>query len=71
MFWGKVCQILAKPSISRQPDPAFTMEQQALKNVNNERTCIRHQFRKTTVLRCRRCVINTGVEKLTTLKYRL
>ncbi len=63
MFLGKVCQILAKPSLSRQPDPDFPMEQQALKNVNNGKTGIRHQCRKTTVLRCRRCVINTGVKK--------
>jgi hypothetical protein len=32
---------------------------------------IRHQCRKTTVLSCHRCLINTGVENLTTFKYRL
>jgi len=31
----------------------------------------RHQCRKTIVLSCHRCVINTGVEKRTTFKYRV
>jgi len=36
------------------------------KNVNcsyNRTTRIRHQCRKTTVLSCPRCLINTGVER--------
>jgi hypothetical protein len=32
---------------------------------------IRHQCKETIVLCCHGCLINTGVEKLTTLKYRL
>ncbi len=36
----------------------------------NRATHIRHQCRKTTVLSCHRCLINTGVEKLTTLNYK-
>jgi hypothetical protein len=31
----------------------------------------RHQCRKTIVLSCHRCLINTCVEKITTFKYRL
>ncbi len=30
----------------------------------NKTVCIRHQCRKTNVLSCHRCLINTGVEKL-------
>ncbi len=30
----------------------------------NRTACIRHQCRKTTVSRCHRCLINTGVEKI-------
>ncbi len=30
---------------------------------SNRTTRIRHQFTKTTVLSCHRCLINTGVEK--------
>jgi hypothetical protein len=30
----------------------------------NRTSCIRQQFRKTTVLSCHRCLINTGVEKM-------
>ncbi len=37
----------------------------------NRTTSIRYQCRKTTVLSCHRCLINTGVEKRTTFKYRL
>ncbi len=37
----------------------------------NRTACIRHQCRTTTGLSCRRCLINTGVEKRTTFKYRL
>ncbi len=32
---------------------------------------IRHQCRKTIVLGCHRCLINTGFKQWTTLKYRL
>ncbi len=34
------------------------------KNANNRTACIRHQCRKTTVLSCHRCLLNTGVEKM-------
>ncbi len=34
---------------------------------NNRRAHIRHQCRKTTVLRCHRCLINTGVEKMNSI----
>jgi hypothetical protein len=37
----------------------------------NKTAHIRHQCRKTAVLSCHRCLINTGVEKKTTFKYRL
>jgi hypothetical protein len=30
----------------------------------NRTACIRHQCRKTTVLKCHRCLFNTGVEKM-------
>jgi hypothetical protein len=30
----------------------------------NRPACIRHQCRKTTVLSCHRCLINTGVDKI-------
>ncbi len=30
----------------------------------NRTACIRHHYRKTTVLSCHRCLINTGVEKM-------
>ncbi len=33
------------------------------KNCYNRRTHIRHQCRKTTLITCQRCLINTGVEK--------
>jgi 6-phosphofructokinase len=33
----------------------------------NRRTCIRHQCRKTIVLRCHRCLINTVIEKMNTV----
>ncbi len=32
--------------------------------VDNGTSHIRHQCRKTTVLSCHRCLINTGVEKM-------
>jgi hypothetical protein len=32
---------------------------------------IRHQCRKTTVLSCHICLINTGVEKMNTINYKL
>jgi len=32
---------------------------------------IRHQRRKTTILSCHRCLMNTGVKKGKTYKYRL
>jgi hypothetical protein len=32
---------------------------------------IRHQCRKTFISSCHRCLVNTGVEKWTTFKYRL
>ncbi len=35
-----------------------------LNNKANRRAHIRHQCRKTTVLSCHRCLINTGVEKM-------
>ncbi len=34
---------------------------QLIKSNFNRTTCIRHQCRKTTVLSCHRCLINTGV----------
>ncbi len=37
----------------------------------NRQARIRHQCRKTTVLSCHRCLINTVVEKWTTFNYRL
>ncbi len=39
------------------------MEQLGMKNVNNRTAHNWHQCRKTTVLSCHRCVINSGVEK--------
>ncbi len=36
----------------------------------NRTVHIRHQCRKTTVLSCHRCLINTGIEKWTTFKHR-
>ena len=38
---------------------------------NNRTVHIRHQCRKTKVLSCHRCVINSGVKNWTTFKYRL
>jgi hypothetical protein len=38
---------------------------------NNGTEHIRHQCMKTTVLSFHRCLINTGVEKKLTFKYRL
>jgi hypothetical protein len=38
---------------------------------NNRTTNIRHLYKKTTVLSCHRCLINTGIKKRTTLKYTL
>ncbi len=38
--------------------------QMCFEKVHNWRAHIRHQCRKTTVLCCHRCLINTGVEKL-------
>ena len=37
-----------------------------IKNIfaKNRTACIRHQCKKTTVLSCHRCIINTGVEKM-------
>ncbi len=32
--------------------------------IGNRRAHIRHQWRKTTVLSCHRCLINTDVEKM-------
>jgi hypothetical protein len=32
---------------------------------NDRRACIIHQCRKTTVISCHRCLINTGIEKMT------
>jgi hypothetical protein len=37
----------------------------------NRTARIRHRCRKTTVLSCHRCLINTGVKKWTTFEYRL
>jgi hypothetical protein len=37
---------------------------QQLFTLHNRTTHIRHQCRKTTVLSCHRCIINTGVEKI-------
>jgi hypothetical protein len=37
----------------------------------NRTTRIKHQSKKTTVLSCHICQINTGVGKQTTFKYRL
>jgi hypothetical protein len=37
----------------------------------NKTAGIRHQCRKTTVLRCHRCLINTDVEKTKKIKYRI
>jgi hypothetical protein len=39
-------------------------EFEKLNNAINGTVCIRHQCRKTTVLSCLRCLINTGVEKI-------
>ncbi len=35
-----------------------------LNAIGNRRACIRHLCKKTNVLRCHRCLINTGVEKM-------
>jgi len=37
--------------------------------IRNGTVHIRHQCRKTTVLSCHRCLINTGVEKAILLKF--
>ncbi len=39
-------------------------EQQCYNVCRNGTVHIRHQCRKTTVLSCHRCLINTGVEKM-------
>ncbi len=36
----------------------------------NRTAHIRHQCKKTTVLSCHWCLINTGVEKMNNIKYR-
>ncbi len=33
-------------------------------STNNRTACFRHKGRKTTVLSCHRCLLNTGVEKM-------
>jgi hypothetical protein len=33
-------------------------------NEKEQHACIRHQCRKTTVLSCRKCLINSGVDKM-------
>ncbi len=38
---------------------------------NNSATNFRHLYKKTNVLSCHRCLINTGIKKGTTLKYGL
>ncbi len=38
-----------------------------LKNSYNRRALIRHQCRKTTVLSCHRCLINTCIEKMNSI----
>ncbi len=47
------------------------LEERALKFEHNRTARIRHKCRKTTVLSCHRCLINTGVEKMNYISYRL
>jgi hypothetical protein len=44
-------------------NPDYNAPVLAAKMFTNRTTHIRHQCRKTTVLSCRICLINTGVEK--------
>jgi hypothetical protein len=41
----------------------YNMDELHNKTVDNRTTRIRHQCKKTTVLSCHRCLINTGVKK--------
>jgi len=41
------------------------------KNCSNRTACIKHQCRKTTVLSCHRCLINTGVEKMKNIQVQI
>ncbi len=43
-----------------EPSPPFALSFQRFINSCNRTACIRHQYRKTSVLSCHRCLINTG-----------
>ncbi len=61
-FWcGKIEQYLNK---DYNFDHQMSLSKSKCWYSNNRTVHIRHQCRKTTVLGCHRCLINTGVEKM-------
>ncbi len=57
--------------IAKLEQSRFSLDIYVNNRYYNWRAHIRHQCRKTTVLSCHRCLINTDVKKETTFKYRL
>ncbi len=69
IFWMKWKAVYQKPiNLDKSLGACFI---KLFTDLTNRRACIRHQCRKTAVLSCHRCLINTGVQKITTFKYRL
>jgi len=64
-------RLLGKQESCTKTEKLKTQTQNILKiQMANRTVHIRHQFRKTTVLSCHRCLINTGAERVNNIKYR-
>ncbi len=80
MYWTFLSSVIftwywvaagGEPSILQTAVACWAILPQNIKNKVNWRAHIRHQCRKTTVLNCHRCLINTVLKKWAAFKYRL